>query len=222
MKRLTAAVALVLCSVAPAGAHPGHGAESVTIDGDAFRYAPAEVTVGVRDSVIWFWRGVVSRDHSVTADPGQTEAFDSDPGGPPTNQTHPAGDLFSHTFREEGRFTYHCKVHEGMTGVVNVVAVPGISAHPLRLSGIRVSTHGDEAEARFRLSKRADLVARISEWRKPHWRGVKTINANGRKGRNEIELPAGPLGPGRYRLTLNAYDDQNRRASGQEPFSIKG
>jgi len=221
MKRLAAALALVLCAAAPAGAHPGHGAESVTVDGDSLRFAPDEVTVGVGESVIWFWQGVVSRNHSVTSDPGQAESFDSDPNGPPTNATHPAGDSFSHTFREEGRFTYHCQVHSEMTGVVNVVALPGTSGS-LRLNGLRVVDRGRRIHLRFFLSKPADLVGRIAQWRKPRWHGVKTFNERGRKGRNELDVAAGSLEPGRYRLTLTAYDDQNRRTSDEQPFSLEG
>ena len=218
MRRFAAVLALGLCSVAPAGAHPGHGAEAVTVDGDAFRYAPAEVTVGVGDSVVWFWQGAVSRDHSVTADPGQAESFDSDPDGAPTNATHPAGDSFSQTFREEGRFTYYCKVHPSMTGVVTVVPVPGAS--PLRLTGLRAADRGQRIHVRLFLSERADLVIRIAEWRKPRWRPVGTFNQRGRKGRNELALAAGPLKAGRYRLFVAAYTSQDQRALDQVSFTV--
>src|SRR5688572_24779477 len=220
MRRCAATLALVLCSVAPAGAHPGHGADAVTVDGDAFRYAPAEVTVGVGDSVIWFWQGSVSRDHSVTADPGQAESFDSDPGATPTNATHPAGDSFFHRFRVEGRFTYHCKVHPAMTGVVNVVAVPGAAA--LRLSGLRAAERGERVHVRLFLSKRADLVLRIAERRRGRWHEVKTFNQRGRRGRNEFDLEAGSLAPGRYRLSVAAYTFANQRASDQVAFTVDG
>jgi plastocyanin len=218
MRRAALAAALALCSVAPAGAHPGHGAESVTVDGDSFSYAPAEVTIGVGESVIWFWQGVVSHDHSVTADPGQAESFDSDPAGPPTSETHHNGDSFSHTFREEGRFSYHCQVHPGMTGVVNVVPIPGSS--PLRLNGLRAADRGRRIHLRFFLSKPADLVVRVTHWRKPRWHGVKTYTPKGDQGRNELELSTGVLDPGRYRLELTAYDLQNHRASDQVAFSV--
>ncbi len=219
MKRLAAAVALALCSVAPAGAHPGHGAESVTVEGDAFRYAPAEVTIGVGESVIWFWQGVVARNHSVTADPGQAESFDSDPAGPPTNETHPTGDYFSHTFGVEGRFTYHCRVHPEMTGVVNVVPIP--QGSPLRVKDLRVSDRGDSVQARFSVSKKADLVVRITHWRKSRWRAVETLNRKGRKGRNELKLSTDSLGTGRFRMQVTAYDALNHRAAAEVPFSLK-
>jgi plastocyanin len=217
MKRLVATLAVTLWCAAPAAAHPGHGAEVVTVDGDLFRFAPAEVTVAVNQPVIWFWQGDVSRDHSVTADPGQAESFDSDPDGPPTDETHPAGDSFTYTFREQGRFTYHCKVHPGMTGVVNVVALP---ASDLRLDRLRVADRGDSIRVRFFLSKKADVVTRLTRWRNPHWRPVETLNRDGRKGRNELDLPADSLQPGRYRLRVTAYDELNRRAAKEAPFKI--
>jgi plastocyanin len=222
MRRAGLAVALALCAAAPASGHPGHGAEAVNIQGDTARFTPGEVTVGVGDAVVWFWNGTFARNHSVTADPGQAETFDSDPAGPPTNETHPPGDSFSHTFRTVGRFTYHCQVHATMTGVVNVVEVPA-GARPLRLSGFRVIARGDGVEARFRLSRRADLVGRVSERRRGDWRAVDTFNATGRKGRNEVEVPSGSLDADhRYRLALTAYDFLNRRASARDRFSLAG
>ena len=218
MKRLAVVVALAVFPAAPAVAHPGHGAEAVTIEGDAQRFDPAEVTVGVNESVVWFWQGVVSRDHSVTADPGQAESFDSDPGAVPTNQTHPDGDSFSHVFREEGRFTYHCKVHPNMTGVVNVAGLGGSGS--LRLNALRAADRGDTVHVRFFLSKRADLVIRLTEWRKARWRPVKTFNDRGRKGRNEVDLPARSLDPGRYRVQVTAYDAQAQPASLTVPLWI--
>jgi plastocyanin len=222
MRRLAAAAALVLCSVAPAGAHPGHGAESVTVDGDALRYSPDAVTVGVGESVVWFWHGVVTRNHSVTSDPGQLESFDSDPDSPPTNDSHPDGDYFAHAFRNAGRFTYHCKVHPQMTGVVEVVQLPGTTSRPLRLSGLQVSVQGESVAARFRLSVQADLAGRIAELQNGHWRDVKTFNHGGRRGKNELDVPSKSLGPGRYRLSLTAYDSLNRRAKDVAPFAIGG
>lgn len=219
MKRLAAAVALALCSVAPAGAHPGHGAISVSVEGDSTRYAPAEVTIGVDDSVIWFWKGVVSRDHSVTADPGQVESFDSDPDGPPTTATHPEGDSFSHTFRHEGRFTYHCQVHPEMTGVVNVFPLPGST--DLRLNALRVVGRTDSIHVRFFLSRKADAVFRFTHWRKPDWEGVRTVSRKGKKGRNTLDFPVGSLSSGRYRLQVTAYDAQNQRAAMQAPFRLR-
>ena len=219
MRRLALVATLVLCSTAPAGAHPGHGAEPVTIDGDAFRYTPQSVTVAVGDTVVWFWQGAVARNHSVTADSGQAEQFDSDPGGPPTNDTHPAGDSFSHVFTHEGRFTYHCRVHSDMTGVVEVVRLPG-QGPPLKLSGLRVSARDTRIEVRFRLTAAADLALRIGERSNNHWHTVKSLYRSGDKGKNRLKVPVGDLDDGSYRLTLAAYDAANRRAEARQRFSL--
>ena len=219
MRRLALAAALVLCAAAPAGAHPGHGAESVTIDGDQFRYTPADVTIGVGESVVWFWQGTVARNHSVTADPGQAESFDSDPGGPPTNDTHPAGDSFTHVFTHEGSFTYHCQVHSGMTGVVHVVPLTGTPT-PLRLDDVRVFVRGERIKVRYWVSQRVDLALRIAERRHHGWHTVKTLHRSSPRGQNKLKLSAHGLEPGPYRLTLTVYDDANRSAEERERFKL--
>src|SRR5688572_12196058 len=85
VRGLAGATALVLVLLpAASGAHPGHGLEPVVVDGDSFAYEPATVTVGVGDSLVWTWDGNLFNNHSVTADPGQAEQFDSDPGRLPT------------------------------------------------------------------------------------------------------------------------------------------
>lgn len=148
----------------------------------------------------------------MTSDPGQAEQFDSDPEGPPTNEAHPVGSSFSHVFNNVGRFTYYCKTHPNMRGAVDVVAIPG-PAEPPRLSGLRVSTRGASATARFRLSRRAQVVGRIAEQRGDRWRTVKSFYRRGRSGANRIRLPAGALEEGRYRLGLVAYDSADRRSN---------
>jgi plastocyanin len=71
-------------------------------------FDPAEVTVGVGDTVTW--TNDDSVDHDVTAD-----SFSSgDPGG------MAPGDTFDHAFEEAGTFDYVCTVHPGMEGSVTV------------------------------------------------------------------------------------------------------
>jgi plastocyanin len=84
----------------------GGGGAEVSEEGIAFN--PAEVTVGVGDTVTWTNNDSV--DHDVTAD-----SFSSgDPGG------MAPGDTFEHTFEEAGTFDYVCTVHPGMEGSVVV------------------------------------------------------------------------------------------------------
>jgi plastocyanin len=220
VRALAAATAALCCLIAgPASAHPGHGAEPVTIEGDSFSYSPQNVTVAIGQPVIWFWKGTIARNHSVTADPGQAEQFDSDPHGPPDNQTHPEGDYFSHTFRTEGRFTYHCKVHPDMTGVVEVIRLPG-QGPPLKLSKLRVTPRAEKIKVRFRITARADLALRIGEHANHRWRTVKSVYRSADKGANRLKLPVRDLEDGPYRLTVTAYDAANRRTEARKRFSL--
>jgi plastocyanin len=219
MRRLAAAIALTLFAVAPAGAHPGHGGEAVTIEGDAFRYSPPSARIAVGEPVVWFWQGTLARNHSVTADPGQAEQFDSDPAGPPTNATHPEGDSFSHVFTHEGQFWYHCKVHAEMQGFVEVVQLPG-QGERLRLRKLKVAPRDERIEVRFRLSAAADLALRIAERREGRWQTVKTLYRKADSGKNLLKLPIGRLDDGRYRLSLAAYDEANRRVEAKDRFSL--
>jgi plastocyanin len=88
------------------GGGAGGGGAEVSEEGIAFQ--PAEVTVGVGDTVTWTNNDSVG--HDVTAD-----SFSSgDPGG------MAPGDTFEHTFEEAGNFDYVCTVHPGMEGTVVV------------------------------------------------------------------------------------------------------
>jgi plastocyanin len=88
------------------GGGGGGGGGEVSEEGIAFN--PAEVTVGVGDTVTWTNNDSVG--HDVTAD-----SFSSgDPGG------MAPGDTFEHTFEEAGTFDYVCTVHPGMEGSVVV------------------------------------------------------------------------------------------------------
>ena len=88
------------------GGGAGGGGAEVSEEGIAFQ--PAEVTVGVGDTVTWTNNDSVG--HAVTAD-----SFSSgEPGG------MAPGDTFEHTFQEAGTFDYVCTVHPGMEGTVVV------------------------------------------------------------------------------------------------------
>ncbi|HEX2127806.1 MAG TPA: plastocyanin/azurin family copper-binding protein [Solirubrobacterales bacterium] len=215
LRRLAGAAttALVLLPAGSAAAHPGHGGEAIVIDGDAFLYTPPAVKIGVGETLIWFWDGALFRNHSVTADPGQAEQFDSDPGGLPTNASHPDGSTFSHAFTHRGVFTYYCKVHPSMRGSVEVVPVPDAVAGAPRLRSLDVEAKGKRVRASFRLSERADVVGRIAGRDGGRWRTVDSFAQRARAGRNVIRVPTGELRRGSYRLTLVAYDSADRRSN---------
>src|SRR5215212_3128741 len=82
-----------------------------------FDFSPNSVQIQPGDTVTWHFSGP-DTNHSVTADPGQSEQFDSDPDDP--SPFHAPTDTFSHTFPAAGRYTYFCKVHANMHGTVLV------------------------------------------------------------------------------------------------------
>jgi plastocyanin len=91
----------------PAGGGGGAGG-GADVSEEGISFQPAEVTVGVGDTVTWTNNDSV--DHDVTAD-----SFSSgEPGG------MAPGDTFEQTFEKAGTFDYVCTVHPGMEGTVVV------------------------------------------------------------------------------------------------------
>ena len=104
MTRLTlAAVAMLAFCVLPAGA----SAATQPVDVLFATFSPTRLDVLPGETVEW--SNLSERRHTVTADDG---SFDS---GDIFN-----GDRFSHTFTAVGAYEYHCTVHPGMTGEVDV------------------------------------------------------------------------------------------------------
>jgi plastocyanin len=91
----------------------------VTLAGNEF--APEEVTVKMGGTVTWRHNDAAAR-HTVTSDDG---VWDSHPqcANPVTilSDCMDNGDTYDQTFPAVGTFSYHCKIHPEMTGVVNVV-----------------------------------------------------------------------------------------------------
>lgn len=86
-----------------------HGTRTIRIDGTAF--TPAEITVGVGDTVTW-----VNDDpfpHNVTALHREFRSSDLPP------ETH-----WTFTAKRTGRFDYHCTLHPGMHGTLVVEDKP--------------------------------------------------------------------------------------------------
>lgn len=192
--------ALVVAAAAPA--HTGF--HVVEVGGYAF--TPATTTVETDEEVLWTWPGV-DRDHSVTAEPGQAEAFDSDPGG--VTGPAPRSRGFSHVFRTPGTYRYVCKVHAGMRGTVVVTprATPADATAPV-LSGLRVPRRArDAVDVRFRLDEAADVevvLERLRPGRAP--RRVRTRTARRDAGAHRLRLPARTLPRGAYRVSAFAVD----------------
>lgn len=75
---------------------------------DTFKFDPAEITIGVNETVLWKWEG--GDKHSVTSDTG---VFDS-------GEQKGKGKEFKFKFTRPGDYPYSCTPHTNMTGVVRV------------------------------------------------------------------------------------------------------
>jgi plastocyanin len=93
---------------ANAPAPSGDAVRSAKVDIAEFTYQPDPVTIEEGGKVIWINRD--SAPHTATADDG---SFDTG--------TLEEGKLKSETFKEPGTYTYHCQIHPGMHGTVEVV-----------------------------------------------------------------------------------------------------
>jgi plastocyanin len=104
MRRATAAalVALVLL-VAAAGA--GAATQPVDVQFDAFSPSQLDLLPGETVS----WSNVSPRVHTVTSDSGLFDAGELVPGA-----------VFARRFDDPGAFAYHCTIHAGMVGEVDV------------------------------------------------------------------------------------------------------
>ena len=163
--------------------------------------------VSVGDTVLWVWTGP-DLDHTVSADPGQSESFDSDPDGTPE---HPKDDSFAKTFSEAGRFTYRCRIHPAMRGAIEVIdlATELDTERPV-LARLRVNP--SRRRIAFRISEGAVVLGRIQRRIRGHWRSRRDFDVFAERGLNRARLPLRGLAPGRYRVRLTAYDDADNRS----------
>jgi plastocyanin len=101
------AIAAAYLALAPVVA-----AETVSVDIKLFQFKPKELAVKKGDTVVWTNGDAI--EHSVTAGkPGKpAAAFDSG--------FFAKSGSFSHSFDQEGSFTYFCKRHPSMQATVKV------------------------------------------------------------------------------------------------------
>lgn len=99
----------------------GTAPDSADVALAATKFTPDEVTIKMGGTVTWTHNDG-DQKHTVTSDDG---AWDSDPNcaSPVTvlSDCMDNGDTYDQTFPAIGTFSYHCKIHTEMTGVVNVV-----------------------------------------------------------------------------------------------------
>lgn len=225
---LSALFALPLLLPATTASHPGHGYLPVSIKN--FAYSPNVVQAAQGDSVVWFWDGD-DRNHSVTADPGQSEQFDSDPDGPPSQTTHKPSEGFQHQFTQVGTFTYFCKVHTTMKGRVEVQPLSGAAppdATPPAISRVtakpaRFCTRRSRNCRRpgmvltFTLGEQADVLVEFRRRRgtKAYGRVVDALDPRGKVGVNRIRVRGARLRPGAYRVSVIATDQAGNSSKTQ-------
>jgi plastocyanin len=190
-------------------------------------FHPDTVTIALNDTVKWTFDTPSDADHSVTADPGQKESFDSDPNNDDPN--HPPGVngfySFSHRYTHSGRFTYFCKTHADMTGKVIVLDSDGSPPGPPKITGLKVDpkkfckTKTDQcpkpgAKLKFTLSEKATKVSGPIIRRKDG-KTIKTVTYKERPaGANSISFSGSGLARAKYKIKLKAYD-----ALGHKPLS---
>ena len=92
-------LATLACVAGEAAAKPA--IVSVAIEG--MKYAPADATAKVGDTLVWTNKDVVA--HTVTAQSGM---FDS--------KIIPPGATWKYVVRKKGDFSYHCTYHQPMAG----------------------------------------------------------------------------------------------------------
>jgi plastocyanin len=109
MIRRALGVALAVTTLGCAG-HRARGSATrpaTTVHIAAFKYAPAEITVSARDSIVWVNDDAFA--HTSTADNGTW-----------TSPELAKGARFALIAPAPGRYTYHCAAHPGMKGVLEV------------------------------------------------------------------------------------------------------
>jgi plastocyanin len=122
----------LLAAVSLAAAPAASGAVPVNIEFQAFSPTPLDVLPGETVQ----WDNISSRAHTVTAD---DESFDSG--------EIEAGDRFERTFDAVGAYDYHCRIHAGMVGELDVRRVI-LGDLPLELVevGERIDVDGRTAD----------------------------------------------------------------------------
>lgn len=222
---LISAVAAAAFGVAAAPASAG----DVTIQN--FQFSPTPVTIAQGETVTWHYAGP-DTNHSVTADSGQADSWDSDPARPPTSADHPPTSTFEHKFDTPGSFTYHCKVHGSMHGKVIVTAAGGGPPPPsdtttpvidgLRANGGRKCKHGvrhcKPKPTVFRFSLSEDAQVKLDVGGRPKAAVTRALKA----GSNSVRISTRKLPPGKYTVNVSATDAAgNASAPAQTKVKVK-
>jgi plastocyanin len=190
-----------------------------------YQWSDPDVEINQGEHVTWYWTGPDTM-HSITGNSANDLEIDTDPG---TNRPdHQIGDQFQLSFDQPGTYSFHCKLHSTVKGVITVDPVPGdpvtepdpvpksnvdLSPPPvrdLRLAAHRVGRRGTSLS--FSLGEDAKLAAdyyRYDSKGRRHYAGYATWP--GHIGLNGVRFAARrhhfrPR-PGKYLAIIRATDD---------------
>jgi plastocyanin len=203
-RALAAALAAALLLPSAASAHPGHAIAEVDVGQN--RFEPAEIEIFVGDGINWVFRGP-DTNHSITADPGQIESFDSDPGE--AYPVHAIDDVYYHDFYGLGTYTYHCKVHPEMRGSITVrrPQPPVLSSAAVKPGKLCNGPSCPKPDLRVKVDHAVNIIGDI-ERRGKRWREVRELPPRAVEGgKSSVPLDIKGLSPGRYRAVVRARDD---------------
>jgi plastocyanin len=127
---IAAALILVLLAV---GSQAALAKDADVTISDSKGFDPALVTIDAGDTVFWTVDSKALVGHSVTADAGSGEAFDSSPmcdTTPANDNCLKPGDVFEHTFTTPGTFPYHDRANPKNKGEVIVLMVATTTTPP--------------------------------------------------------------------------------------------
>ena len=108
----TAAVGSVMVVGCPAGGEPGPNEVFMR----SIAFDPAEITIGVGESVTWTNMDFVIPHTATSGNPGE-----EDLGSVFRSVRLFQGETFTHTFNEAGEFIYFCEVHPVMMRNAKVI-----------------------------------------------------------------------------------------------------
>jgi plastocyanin len=221
-----AAALLVALLIAPSAS-----ADNRRVAISNYTWSDTDIQIDLGEHVTWYWVGP-DLMHSVTGQPPNATAIDSDP---QTNQPqHDLGDTFQASFDQPGTYLLQCKLHSTVRGTVTVSATPGdpgfepdpippiaVDRTPPRLRGLslRNRTFGRKGTSlSFSLGERSrvsvDYYRQDSDGKR-RFAGYRTFKGHiglnhalfGKRSKNFRPRP------GRYEAVIGATDGANNTSS---------